>query len=322
MLGLLLICTVANAQFNYDLSVRQETYQPLTNSTNINGTNVWDDTTIVIPLGFTYHINGIPVTDFIFLDGMFVSTDTQNTVSMFWPSELDLIDRGYNTGISKSPINYTISGTSPNRIFKLEVENAGIYEEYDIYGTLDDSTSIQIWLYESGSIFEIHYGPSELNHTADYFATGYPIVGFFKDINTSSGNIILDMLYYLIGPANNPVMDSTRYLGIMSNGLNSYPNSGTVYRFAPRPVSVNGVAKGAIDISMVSNKGSDKVIVNNGSESTANYSVLNVSGAAMNVSGSLSKGNNDIDISSLSAGMYLLNIQTPNGQKAYRILKY
>lgn len=313
----------ANAQFNYDLTVRQETYQPLTTGTDITGGNVWDDEHFKVPLGFSFALDGQTITDFSLLSATGCATDTQSQLSAFLLTDLDLQDRGYDSNIAKSPIRYIVSGSAPNRIFKCEVANAGIYDEEAIYGTQDDSVNLQVWLYEGSNILEIHYGPTQLTYPADYFLfTGYPVVGFIRNIDFNSSTGSFDDLYMLQGNANAPIIDSVADIFSISGGLNSYPSSGTVYRFSPKPVSVNGVDADKNSIKLVSNIGSDKVIVKKNNDQEAYYSVLSMNGATMNISGTLARGNNDINISNLPNGMYLLHVQSKSSRQTYRIVKY
>lgn len=320
---LLTLSITASAQFNYDLTVRQETYQPLTTGTDITGGTVWDEEYYKIPIGFNFSMDGIGITQASVLGGIGCATDTENVVNVFMLTDLDLQDRGYDSNIAKSPIRYTLTGSAPNRILKYEIANAGIYDESLLYGTQDDSVNIQVWLYETSNIFEIHYGPSQLSHPSDYFlATGYPIVGYVKnlDLNSSTGG--LDKFFYLQGSASAPVLDSISSLFNLSGGLNSYPSNGTVYRFGPKPVSVGNSPKKEMGISLTSNVGSDKVILNKDNDDRAHYAVLGMNGASVNISGQLDRGRNDINISNLPAGMYVLYVQTRTERKAFKIMKY
>lgn len=320
---LLTFGSIANAQFNYDLTVHQQTYQPLTTGTDITGGQVWDDEYFKTPIGFNFVLDGQMITDFSLLSATGCATDTQGIVTTFLLTDLDLQDRGYDSNIAKSPIRFVVTGTAPNRIYKYEIANAGIYDEWSIYGTQDDSVNLQVWLYESSNVLEIHYGPSQLTYPADYFiVTGDPIVGFVRNVDLNSSTGSFDAFYYLKGNVNAPVIDSVTNIFTLSGGLNSYPSNGTVLRFSPKPVSVNGITKEEDGISLVSNVGSDKVIVNKNNDLKANYTVLNMNGATVNISGQLDRGNNNINISNIAAGMYILHVQSGSDVKAYKIVKY
>lgn len=323
LLLLLTLTVTANAQFYYDFSVRQNTYQPLTTGTDITGGTAWDEEYFQIPIGFNFSIDGITITDISVLGGSGCATDTDNIINVFMITDMDLQDRGYDSNIAKSPIRYTLTGSAPNRILKYEIANAGIYDESLLYNTQNDSVNIQVWLYETSNIFEIHYGPSQLSHPGDYFiTTGYPIVAYIKNLDLTSATATLDKFFYLQGDASAPVVDSINSLFSLSGGLNSYPSNGTVYRFAPKPVSVGNSPKKDMGIDLISNVGSDKVILNKDNDAQAHYAVLGMNGATMNVSGQLDRGKNDINISNLPAGMYMLHVQTRAERKAFKIMKY
>lgn len=319
---LLALTVSSKAQFNYDVTVLNQTFQPLTGSTNISGSTLWDEENYKVPIGFSFVMDGQTITDISLLAGQSCLTDTAGIVSGFFVTDIDVHDRGNaGSGIASSPISYSVSGTAPNRIFKLEVFNAGMYDEYDLYSTNDDSLSYQIWLYETSNIVEIHYGGAQLSHPSDYFfITGSPIVGFVKNIDIDgTGNI--DALYYLKGNASAPTIDSVNSIFSISGGLNTYPSNGTVYRFAPKPVSVNGLTKDELKIEVLNNVSANNIIVNNQSNVASTYRVLNINGSSIGISGDLQNGNNNIDISRLPQGMYIIQVQNEAGAKAYRITK-
>ncbi len=310
------------AQFNYDLSVLTGAYQPLSTGTSVNGSTMWDDEYYKIPLGFNFSIEGKTISDFSLLSAQNCLTDTGGTVSGFIITDIDLHDRG-NAGssVSESPIRYVVTGSAPNRIFKLEAFNAGMYDEYDLYSTNNDSINYQVWLYETSNIVEIHIGDSKITHPSDYFyLSGSPIVGFIRNIDLDvTGN--LDIIYYLTGNALNPTIDSATNIFSLNGGLNAYPPSGTVYRFTPKPVSVKGVEQAIADISLLSNSVHNAVTVKNASKAGVAYKVISTNGASMNISGSLESGIHSVDVSSLASGMYILHVQHDKGVKAFRFVK-
>lgn len=241
-----IICSysLAYGQFNYDLNVSQATYTPLTGATNVNATTIWDEEDYGVPIGFQFKVGTqISNTFYHIIDGSF-AVDTTGVHNVFVVTDLDLHDRG-NAGGSQSvsPIQYKVDGSAPNRIFKYEIANAGIFEEYDLYTTNNDSVNIQIWLYEGSNIIEYHYGISNITHPSDYYylGNGKPVVGFVKNFNNSTGQT--DNFYYLKGSTSAPNIDSTNsYLNPnISSALSTYPPNGTVYRFTPKPTMIENV---------------------------------------------------------------------------------
>ncbi len=232
----------ASAQFTYTFKDTTTPYVPLTGATSLNGALIWDDEKLVAPMPFTWTVNGnIAINQFnLMLGYTSIFTDTVNTSAAhgFVLGDVDIVDRGIETGItSLSPIRYTTTGTAPNRIFKMEIANAGFAKEYYVYGILLDSINLQVWVYETSNIVEIHYGSSQVSDPASYFyfnGTG-PIVANARLFDFDFGNY--GTLYLLSGNPSSPMVDSFTFpiSGItLPPSLNSWPADGTVYRFTPK----------------------------------------------------------------------------------------
>lgn len=319
--ALLTISTASFAQMPYDLAVKTEAYQPLTNGTTVNGTTIWDDEDFSTPLGFNFDIGGKTTTNISFVASEMCYGALTGVQNGFYVTDIDIYDRGNITGVnSRSPIRYEVTGTAPNRIFKYEVFNAGMYDEYDLYATDNDSLNYQVWFFETSNIVELHYGPSKISHPTDYhYISGSAIVGYIKDFDLD--NFALDKIYYLKGDPAAPTIDSADMNTPMNGGLNTYPPNGTVYRFAPKGLDVKKVS--ALDgrLAMVTNTSSTDVVINNNAKGSLSYNILSIDGASMNITGKLTEGRNQIDISALAAGMYMLQVQGAEGQKAFKVVK-
>ena len=70
----------------------------------------------------------------------------------------DLVDRDTSGNGSSSPISYTLSGTAPSRIFKLEWKNAGFFNPIDNATSYDDFINLQLWLHEGSDAIEVRFG--------------------------------------------------------------------------------------------------------------------------------------------------------------------
>lgn len=318
---LLTISTASFAQMPYDVSVKMRTYQPITNGTSVNGTTIWDDDDFTVPLGFNFDIGGKATTDISFVASEMCFGALTGTQNGFYVTDMDIFDRGDITGVSsRSPIRYEVVGTTPNRVFRYEVFNAGMYDEYDLYGTDNDSINYQVWFYEIDNTVELHYGPSNISHPADYhYISGSAIVGYIKDFDLD--NFGLGKIYYLKGDPAAPTIDSADSNNPIMGGLNSYPPNGTVYRFAPKGLDVKKVSALDGQLAMVTNTSSTDVVINNNAKGSLTYSILSIDGASMNITGKLTEGRNQIDISALAAGMYMLQVQGAEGQKAFKVVK-
>src|ERR1044071_1371417 len=129
------LCMAANCtgQFNYTYSVKQETYQPLTGGISLNNNTLWDEEFYRIPIGFSFVLDGDTIDSCYVAGPTAIFNDTSgNSVSCFWTILADLYDRGtHNGGFSLSPLSYLTAGVAGNRICKIEIANAGFWDEYD-----------------------------------------------------------------------------------------------------------------------------------------------------------------------------------------------
>ncbi len=317
-----LFTNTAKAQLGYTLSVSTDTYTPLTGGTSVNDTTRWDEENYKIPLGFSFKLGTNTISHFSLVSGSFAATDTDGAViSGFFTCDADLHDRG-NAGdtVSRSPIRYAVSGSAGSRIFKMEVYNAGFWDEWDTYTTNNDSVCYQVWYYETSNIVELRFGPSNISHATDYFYLGSgPVIGFMKNIDPSSGS--LDMIYYLDGSASSPALDSTSSMFSISGGLASYPANGTVYRFTPQGTGVGTIAKELDGIKVLNTVCTDYVKVANKYANNTMYTVTAMNGANVNLNGTLQQGTNNIDMTALPAGVYILRCKNNDGIMQQRIVK-
>ena len=117
--------------FPYDFSVEQGVYTPLQNAISANNGMVWDDPSIEAPLGFDFQFFGQTASTLYWYGGTAFNVFglPANTTPLIIAYGSDLIDRGYDVGISQSPISYKTEGSPGNRIFKMEWSNAGFYDD-------------------------------------------------------------------------------------------------------------------------------------------------------------------------------------------------
>ncbi len=301
-----------------------KTYSPLTTSTNLTSGFVWDNESIKVPLGFTANIGGKTTNHFSFslAFGLTAASDTIGIVNSFLVYGADLIDRGILTSTPSSPVRYVVSGSAPNRIFKLEYFNAGFFQELDNYHTNSDSVNFQVWLYETSNIVEFRYGTSKISHASEYFdgAAPAPLIGYFK--NFKLGTIDCDKLYHLTGIASVPTLDSTTDISDIIPTLSSPPVSGTVYRFIPKSIAAS---IGEIDITQQLNIyptiATTKLNIDYNSNDQAFAELLNLSGQLIDKRIQVNKGRNEINVSGLPSGNYLIRVSNTEGNGVFKFVK-
>ena len=214
-----------NAQLGYTMSNSNTTYSNLIAPTITHG--VWAQEEFRIPLPFNFkYFDSIYKSINIAYQNMFFTTNPLNSDNIFFISQ-DLIPENDDTLLS--PISYQTSGTSPNRIFKIEYKN--------MHAVLQDTSekfvaNYQVWFYETSNKFEFRFGPNEVT---DLNFTEF-IMGFIDFDNTPYLGVS--------GTAANPTL--VRVVSALTfKGISSHPLSGQVYTFTPDapPTSISNIAK-------------------------------------------------------------------------------
>jgi hypothetical protein len=230
--------TRTSGEFTYTLTVLSEPYVELTGAISVNNGEAWDDPEYFVPIGFPFELNGNTITALQFYGvGSLLISNVSNPdiLAAVFPYENDLIDRGYINDISESPISYKVEGTAPNRIFKLEISNAGSYYEYEEFGTSDMFFNHQLWLYEGSNQIEFRYGPASIDDPGTWYADGGAYVGL-TDVDLNTDEFINP--HFIAGDASAP------FLSINDITLEGTPGEDVVYRLslpAPLEVTVTGV---------------------------------------------------------------------------------
>jgi len=200
---ILLFVNALMAQLPYVLDTRDETFQYLANPSVLTGSSA----TVSLPYAFE-------------MSGPSLTTATVNTSAdgyMNFGSEgiVSLVGgMGYLN--NRTQCGYEVSGTSPNRILKMEWRA----QSFTATPAADDSVTYQIWLYETTNIIEWHFGPNAWYNGS--FGNLPPLV-----------IIIYGGSYYSIsGAVNNPVFLNCGF----SCHLQGLPVSGKVYRLIPSAI--------------------------------------------------------------------------------------
>jgi len=324
----LLLSAPALAQMpTYNFSYYTDTYTSLTSGTSVNGSTLWDGSinSYIIPVGFTFQVDTFETNNCFLRYGYLTEADSSSTIETHGFSMIDaaLVDRGKLTGTSLSPIRYEVSGTPGNRIFKLEMANAGFQVEDDKFGTLNDYINIQEWWYEGSNIVELRYGPSQVTYSVYFDWGGKPMIFYtpYKSLSGSSGG---GTYYVVSGDPAAPTIDSVvfgpfgnpTYTGTL---LNSYPANGQVYRFTPKNLSVNNVVLQSVNVYPTAAQ--NEVMVDYSNNEKADYKVVSINGSVTNIKGLLDHGTTHIDVSALPAGMYLIKLQSAQGNATKKFVK-
>ncbi len=306
-----------NAQMPYNFSVSTDVYQPLTSGTVLNDTTVWDDETYKVNIPFTFNLNNKPITQLLLESAEMALPDSTGIMDGLPLISADLIDRGIidSLQVSKSPIRYQIEGMTGNRILKIEIANAGFADEYYSDSTVDDYFNMQVWLYESGNIIEYRYGRSSISDFSTYFPIGN-LTGFVKNIDFN--NVSFDMMYILSGNPSAPVIDSMTPT-TFKNGLSAMPDSGTVYRFTPKPTGISEKYK-VHEMNIYPTLSTGMLHVENPNVAAATYKVYSLSGDILKY-GNIAQGINTIEINDAPAGHYILRLDHDAGFETHRFIK-
>lgn len=151
----------------------------------------------------------------------------------------DLIDRASDTinwdGMpgSLSNISYLLSGSPGSRIFKVEWNNAGFYDEVSAYNTSTNFVNMQMWLYEGSNNIEIRFGPSSIAYPSlIYYGDPGPVLG----VGYYDGDIDSAYIYGLQGPASAPtaVLSDSAFIAVTGS-----PPNGIIYKFSWFFVGIN-----------------------------------------------------------------------------------
>jgi hypothetical protein len=316
LLALISIGTVAQAQMRYSFTTQTgQTYTPLTGGTNI-ANYIWDDPAVSAPLGFNFILNGVPTDSFHiqtysyipFFTSSGINTAT-DSINGFMAMEADLFDRANNDSTATmgvSPITYAVTGSAPNRVFKLDYTNAGFYED-----TLNvNSVNFQVWWYEGSNAVELRYGPSTISPANltrfFYFGNGGPLVGVVNKVAVATGD---GKMYHLKGDPAAPTLDSTDASASTANSLTSYPASGTVYRFTPTStgINLNEVMATARSLKLYPSAATTAITVEWGGAQGEAYQIIAANGQQV-AAGRLQRGTQSIPVNTLTAGAYHLRL--------------
>lgn len=204
-------------------------------------------------------------------------------------------------GAGLGAISYLVSGSAPNRIVQMQIENAGfMYDQ-----TFSDFMDVQVWFYETTNVIEIHNGPnSVLNNNSWYTGYSGPTIALLRDTST---------FIHLYGPASN-ASSSTTYVGDFVTGA---PPENSVYRFSPVTTGIDNIHE--LAITVFPNPSNGSIIINAASvKMNTVLEVFSMQGQLMK-SSVLAPGISHLTLD-YPPGIYLLKIISEEGQYLQRLV--
>ena len=201
---------------SYEFEIDSGAFTPLSDPVSLNNGGLWFGDEWTIQPGFEFEFFDVPFSSLILWEGSVYFSDDL-FLDAFGASFQDL---GWYSGnlMSLSPVSYQIEGNIGNQILKLEYLNAGFWP-----ATIEDYISFQVWLYEGSNILEIHIGPGMVDPYV-YQQDGWdgPYIGL--------SNYLSEEFIYIEG---DPTAPTLYYLDDSTNGMNTTPPDGLIYRFIP-----------------------------------------------------------------------------------------
>jgi hypothetical protein len=194
------------------------TFATITGSTQLIASGSDDGVSAVTNIGFTFAFEqtnytqfSVSANGFLKLGSVVTVAEASNSVanSTVKPKIAVCWD-DLSTGVN-GKVHYVLTGSSPNRILKVE------FRSYYSYGTASNyNMNSQIWLYETTNVIEFYYGTGTLSSNS----ASIGIIG------ATTGNYL----------ARNHLTNNTCASTGGLNSITAWPTSGTKYTFTP-PVS-------------------------------------------------------------------------------------
>ncbi|MCE3229732.1 MAG: C-terminal target protein [Bacteroidetes bacterium] len=308
----------------YTFSTFTAPYQNIT-GTVVSGGQKWDDTDYNIPIGFNFNLyNGAATNTITFFAGALITPNDVNNdvfITAACPMFEDLCDRAYDPNVDSegdpggiSDISYTTTGTAPNRICKIEVNNAGFYGENDQNSVSVSYVNYQIWLYETTNDIEFRYGNCGIQNEAINLVNGTSgfrclLFDSLEVVNTltCSASNSLD------GPYNSPsvLAQNPNFTDAVSGNI----DNGRVYRFAknnlPTVINKSYISDRASSVSVYPNPANELLNVRCPGNST--LEMYDVSGKQV-----LNEVvNGPVKLSELSPGFYIVKVKSETSEEIY-----
>lgn len=328
---MLSLAVKAQPIYPYSFSKFKEAYSNLSGSTNIMPGTAWDDTTLVIPIGFNFKwaLNN-STSDSLVVDtyGIFSFKDDYDftffmpTRGMF-PFYADMVDFTVNGGSMSSPVSYSTTGAVGSRICKVEFQHVGFFDD----ATGVDFANFQLWLYETSNRIEFRYGPSLITDPqTDFLGDDGTRIGlvYKATLDTATPDYLVDSCSYVQGNSTTAAdvysTTSTSYFDINALAFTGVPDSGQVFQYAPAGISsgVDEINKAFAAVSVFPTHFSDAIIMTHDNQ-LLSAELRDLNGRTL-VSETNAASLHKLNVGQLPAGIYMLTLTNKNHQqKTYKL---
>ena len=319
-----LMCSFAPLRSQtYSFQVATSPYADLTNPISLNNGEVWEMPDYIIPIGFDFWYFHEYIDTLYFFEESAAMLSTSNEEGGFhklvFPFGAMLIDRGYGTSQSLSPLSYELSGETGSRILKIEWKNVGFGFEFDANNTLNDYVNFQLWLYETSGNIELHFGPSKILHPEfAYIDVSGPSVALIPQYDYEEDTVSSASLW-LQGNPGNPVMVQTDEFTFLEGSI----PTNTVFQFSN--LTVGGNIKPLKSVVVYPNPANDYLTIrlSNNATSIAEISICDINGRIVyqNAQNPNQSGELQVPVSELKNGVYQLVIRQGEEVTSSRFVK-
>jgi hypothetical protein len=226
-------------------------------------------------------------------------------IATFYPFYTDeLIDKSYLTGSAEhqSKLYFWMDTVDGEQIFKIEWKNLGFRN-----CTANDSLNMQAWFFERGNKVQFRFGKSNLTDPGMLNIEDTTYIGF--EVSTANS--------YYYGTFDG---DSNRlnYKDMYAWGnVIGIPKEGTVIEIKANATFVNTNAK-KIDKGIILVQSDEKIKLKHTEQDVEihNLSLYNSNGELL-----IKSSSNEMNVTTLTAGMYILKVQTNKGVYTQKYLK-
>jgi|GEM_PF-352630 len=303
----------------YTFSTFTAVYQPITGISLTSGLK-WDDPNLPVSPGFNFKLYNDQGTTINFAEGNYITFDNPNVsiLTLASPMFEDICDRAFKPSSNSegdpggvSDISYTVTGTAGSRICKIQVQNAGFFEEQLANDTSVSSVNFQVWLYETSWDIEFRFGAVDIQNPSINLQNpnGF-ICGLGEKVDLNTANNQSSNL--LSGPHTNPTMVAltTNVNEVIAGAI----ESGRVYKFSRVVVNPVGITTASTTkpLSLYPNPASSELFISNISHDTENAFIefYDVTGKKIHSE----KLKNRINLSTFNKGVYVVKIKIPTGE--------